>query len=81
MALRRRPARRAPLPLLAAVAKAGDLLRRMRVPFPLTSYRLGNMTQDNVIDMGATLAIAGAGPVGLEEGVARTVAWWQAHPR
>jgi len=80
IALRGRKAKRAPLWGLNAVAKMGDVLRWMNLPFPLTSYRLSNMTQDNVIDMSRTLMITGAGPFGLEDGVARTVSWWRKHP-
>lgn len=77
--LRARPARRVPYRLLAAVAWLGDGVRTLGLPFPLTSYRLGNMTRDNVIDVSDTMALAGNGPFALGQGVDLTVAWWRQH--
>lgn len=77
--LKARPARRVPYRLLAAVALLGDGVRALGLPFPLTSYRLSNMTQDNVIDVSDTIALAGDGPFTLEQGVDFTVKWWRKH--
>jgi nucleoside-diphosphate-sugar epimerase len=77
--LRARPARRVPYRLLATAALVGDGLRAMRIPFPLSSYRLGNMTRDNIIDMSETVALAGPGPFGLEQGADLTVDWWRGY--
>ncbi len=76
--LRGKPARRVPKILLAGAARIGDGLQTIGIPFPLSTYRLGNMTQNNIIDMTETIAITGPGPSTLEQGVSTTVHWWHA---
>ncbi|MFC2153517.1 NAD-dependent epimerase/dehydratase family protein [Actinomycetota bacterium] len=71
-----RPARRAPLGVFRVGAVIGDAGERLlRRPLPLTSYRLSNMTQDNVIDMEPTLSLLGEPAISLEQGVLETVEW------
>jgi hypothetical protein len=42
---------------------------------PLTTFRLTNMTTDNVMDVDPICAIAGNPAFSLEAGVARTLEW------
>ena len=71
-----RDVRTMPYALLKSAALVGDLLAAIGFKrAPLTSYRLSNMTQDNVLDVSPTLAITGANPFTLEQGIVRTVAW------
>lgn len=76
VALRGRPARRAPLLVLRALAKAGDAATRLGgVKAPLTTSRLQNMTEEHVVPMGPTLRVCGPPPHSMLDGVAATVAW------
>ncbi len=76
---RRRPLR-VPLALLRLAARAGDGLKALGwARPPLTSFRLGNMVTDAVLDTGPMQALCPQLPVGIAEGVARTVAWMAAH--
>jgi len=53
----------------------GDLLRLFGIRFPLTSFRLRNMTADNVIDMSPTFGLTGPGPYTLADGIEETARW------
>ncbi len=75
MSLRGKPARRLPKPIFAVAALAGDLARACRLPAPMTSSRLRNMTEENVIDISATLQLCGQPRHSLEQGIARTCDW------
>ena len=71
-----RKVRSIPMPVLAVVARFGDLLLRAGFgKFPLTTFRLANMTTDWKVDIGPIESVAGKVPVDMEEGVRRTVAW------
>jgi nucleoside-diphosphate-sugar epimerase len=71
--------RRLPLALFRAGAIAGDLLAMAGVRLPMTTFRLRNMTTDNVVDLGPIDSLAGPGPVRLEEGIRRTIDWLRSH--
>ena len=72
-----RKTRTAPLVLLRYIAAFGDILGMFHIRFPLTSFRLGNMTVDNIIDMTDTLAVTGPSPYSLVNGVRETIKWLQ----
>jgi nucleoside-diphosphate-sugar epimerase len=67
--------RRVPLSLAKAAAVVGDALQAMGMRAPLTTFRLTNMTTDNVMDVDPICAIAGNPAFSLEAGVARTLEW------
>lgn len=73
--LRGRGVREAPLAFLRLLAQTGDMFDRFGIRLPLTSFRLGNMTADNVIDMSPTFDITGPGPFTLDNGLDETVRW------
>lgn len=77
----RRAPRTLPLGLLKGAAKVGDLLERLRPGVaPLTSFRLGNMTQDNRLDLAPLADAVGQElPWSVEQGVRETVAWTSRH--
>ncbi len=64
-----------PVPLLRAGALAGDLLDRVGLKAPLTSFRLKNLLTHAVYDLEPTRAVCGACPFDLAEGVRRTAEW------
>ena len=66
---------RMPLCLLRIAAWTGDLLKRAGIHFPMTSFRLKNMTTDNVIDLSNTYAIAPRPPYTRIEGIKETLNW------
>jgi nucleoside-diphosphate-sugar epimerase len=75
-ALQGRPARRIPRQLLFALGMAGDAIEGLtRRPFYINSSRARSMTTDYVVPLDKSLAILGLGPISLEEGVKKTVAW------
>ncbi len=69
--------RRMPYCLIKAAALFGDMLKRAGISFPMTSFRLKNMTTDNVIDLSATYELAPQPPFSREEGIRHTLKWMQ----
>ena len=53
----------------------GDLLKVVGVKFPMTSFRLRNMTTDNVFDLSEIKKIAPSLPVSRIDGTIKTVDW------
>lgn len=53
----------------------GDLLKKFGIAFPMTSFRLHNMTTDNVHNLSPIQEIAPNLPVGREEGTVKTLEW------
>lgn len=64
-----------PYPLLKSAAWLGDLLKHAGIHFPLTSFRLHNMTTDNIVPLENLYAITGPHPYALEEAVDITLNW------
>lgn len=67
--------KRMPLCLLKMAAWGGDLLKIIGISFPMTSFRLKNMTTDNIIDLSATYKIAPNPPFTRIEGIKETLQW------
>ena len=53
----------------------GDFLKLFGISFPMTSFRLHNMTTDNVHNLNPIKKIAPNLPVGREEGTVKTLEW------
>ena len=53
----------------------GDMLKKCGVNFPMTSFRLHNMTTDNVHNLDPIKSIAPNLPVSRIEGTKRTLDW------
>ena len=66
---------RMPFPLLKCAGWLGDFLKLFGIHFPMTSFRLKNMTTDNIIDLKNTYAIAPHPPYSRLEGVHETLRW------
>ena len=77
-ALRKR-VRRVPFGLIRIAAFFGDVLKKMGIQFPMTSFRLKNMTTDNIIPLNNTNEIAPTPPVDRLTGIERTLAWMKEH--
>ena len=69
------PARTVPLRLARAAARAGDLLSRAGVGFPINSSRLRFMTTDYPVPIDETFELLGEPPFDLAAGVRETIDW------
>jgi nucleoside-diphosphate-sugar epimerase len=69
------PVKSVPLTALRVAAAVGDVLDKFGRRFPLTSFRLNNLTTDMLYDMRETEAAVGPLPFTVEEGITRTVEW------
>lgn len=67
--------KKVPYFLIQFAALVGDFLNVFKIKFPMTSFRLKNMTTDNTIDMSVTENIAPDLPFDRLAGVKRTLAW------
>lgn len=70
-----RPVRRMPWPLIKGLALAGDTMARVGLRFPMTSFRLDNMTHDNVVDTAPIQSLASPLPYSVADGAQETVTW------
>ena len=68
---------RMPLSLLKCAGWFGDFLKLFGLHFPMTSFRLKNMTTNNIIDLKNTMAIAPDPPYTRIEGVRKTLEWME----
>lgn len=66
---------RMPLFIVKMLGIVGDVLACFNVNFPMTSFRLKNMTTSNVINLESTYKIAPNPPVTRLEGVRKTLKW------
>jgi GlcNAc-P-P-Und epimerase len=53
----------------------GDILGKFGVKFPMTSFRLNNMTTDHVLNLENTYEVCGEVPYDRKSGVKRTLEW------
>jgi len=58
---------------LKFIAKVGDILKHIKVSFPMTSFRLKNMSTNIIIALNQTLSIAGKQNHSLEEGIRKVL--------
>ena len=66
---------RMPFPLLRCAGWFGDFLKLFGIHFPMTSFRLKNMTTDNIINLKNTYTIAPNPPYSRLDGVRETLKW------
>lgn len=66
---------RMPYWLIKCAALFGDILKVVRIGFPMTSFRLKNMTTDNIIDLSNTRKVALNLPYSRIEGIKETLKW------
>lgn len=64
-----------PYTLIKWAALFGDILKNMGLRFPMTSFRLKNMTTDNIIDLSDTIKLAPNLPYSRIEGIKQTLSW------
>jgi nucleoside-diphosphate-sugar epimerase len=66
---------RAPFWMLKTAAYLGDIFKLFNIAFPMTSFRLRNMTIDNIIDLSSTCKIAPDLPFSRIDGIKATLQW------
>lgn len=64
-----------PYILLKSVALVGDILTKFKINFPITTFRLNNMTTNNVLPLDNLYNIAVKPPFSRIDGVRNTIAW------
>lgn len=70
---------RVPYWMIWCAARVGDVLRRCGIKFPMTSFRLRNMTTDNVVELGQTQKVAGDLPYRRGNGIRETLMWLKSY--
>jgi nucleoside-diphosphate-sugar epimerase len=64
-----------PYLVIKSAALFGDFLKSLNLNFPMNSFRLHNMTTDNIIDLKNTDEIAPILPYSRKEGIQETLKW------
>ena len=67
-----------PFGIIKTAALTGDMLKKLGISFPMTSFRLKNMTTDNIMDMSETQKVAPDLPINRKDGIKKTLAWLNA---
>ncbi|QCR22593.1 NAD(P)-dependent oxidoreductase [Pontibacter sp. SGAir0037] len=67
--------KRIPFSAIQLAALTGDVLAKLKIKFPMTSFRLSNMTTNNTFPLQDLFQISGPVPVSRQEGVRRTLNW------
>ncbi|MBA4057391.1 MAG: NAD(P)-dependent oxidoreductase, partial [Marivirga sp.] len=52
---------------------------KLGIKFPITSFRLSNMTTNNILPLRDLYAITGSTPVSRLDGVKKTISWLVRH--
>jgi nucleoside-diphosphate-sugar epimerase len=71
-----RSVRYIPTWLVRSIAFGGDILKALRIPFPITTGRYRSMTSDYITPMDRTIDTFGEAPWSLESGVDEMVKWY-----
>ena len=69
--------KRVPFIMIQIAALVGDILQKIRIPFPMTNFRLKNMTTNNIVELKNLKAIAPKLPYTRIEGINETLNWMQ----
>jgi len=73
--LNKKPALALPFFIFKILALIGDFLSLLGVSFPMSSFRLKNMTTDNIQNLENTYSLAGEPPIKRNEGIKKTIEW------
>lgn len=67
--------KKVPFWLIKIAGFIGDILLKGKIKFPITSFRLKNMTTNNVLPLANTFNITGELPISRREGTIKTINW------
>jgi GlcNAc-P-P-Und epimerase len=79
MKIREKRVIRLPFIVFQIAAFTGDILKRLKISFPLTTFRLNNMTKNNIVNLDATEEISGPLPIKRDKGIELTLNWLKKH--
>ncbi len=71
-----KPVRYIPTWLVRSIAFGGDILKAVRIPFPITTSRFRSMTSDYITPMDRTINAFGEAPWTLDAGAKEMVRWY-----
>lgn len=71
--------RKVPFAAMRMAAMVGDVLTKLNIKFPITSFRLSNMTTNNILPLDDLYQLTGPGPVSRLQGVQKTINWLVSH--
>lgn len=77
MMLSGKPIRRIPIGIWKILARIGDQIKRVNIPFPMSTERLFRLTVSEFIPYEKTLSLIKRPPVSLVEGIRRSVKWFK----
>jgi GlcNAc-P-P-Und epimerase len=66
---------RIPYIIFWLLAIVGDLLKLFKINFPMSKYRLNNMTTDQIFNLKSTYMICGVPPFNNNDGINNTLKW------
>jgi nucleoside-diphosphate-sugar epimerase len=66
---------RIPYSMVFMAALVGDMIRKIGISFPMTTFRLKNMTTNNIVDLSNTMQFAPKLPYSRIEGIHKTLEW------
>ena len=66
-----------PFFIIKSAALFGDILSLFRIPFPINSFRLKNMTKDNECNVNDIYNLTGEVPYSMRDGVKITLKWFK----
>ena len=55
----------------------GDILTKLKIPYPLNTIRVSNMIKSNPVPIEDTIKITGESPYTLFESIKNTIAWYK----
>lgn len=68
-----------PWSIIKVLALVGDMMKKMGINAPMSSFRLKNMTTNNIIDLKPTYEIAPNPPYKRLEAIKETLKWMEKH--
>ena len=71
-----KPIRRIPMSAWRILAKVGDIMKRISIPFPMSTERFFRLTVNESVFHEKTISLVGNSAVSLSEGVQRSVEWY-----
>tara|TARA_R110000744_G_scaffold256518_1_gene371989 strand:+ start:14881 stop:15852 length:972 start_codon:yes stop_codon:yes gene_type:complete len=71
------PIKSVPFSLLKLASIIGDILIKCDIKFPMSSFRLKNMTTNNILPLDNLYEVVGEPPISRNSGIKRTLSWLQ----
>jgi len=72
-----KPVRLLPSHMIKMIARVGDILKYLKLKFPITSSRYNSMIENYLTPISKTYNILGSPPYSMEEGIKEFVEWYR----